>query len=83
MKIVTCINDKKLPEGASLTKDKEYEIEREFINPFGQKTYLVCGIRNEGITPRGLHWYGFAAERFAVKTKDKIEVEEEYAFALN
>ena len=82
MKKVICINDKKLPEGASLTKDQEYEIEREFINPFGQKAYIISGITNEGRTPRGLHWYGFDAGRFAVTSKTKIE-KEEYAFALN
>ena len=82
MKKVICINDKKLPEGASLTEGQEYSVEREFINPFGQKTYIIGGITNEGRTKRGLHWYGFDAGRFSTSVNTKIK-EEEYAFALN
>jgi hypothetical protein len=82
MKKVICINDKKLPEGAKVVKDQEYEIEREFINPFGQKAYIISGAVNEGRTRRGLHWFGYDAGRFAVVNKDKQE-KEEYAFALN
>lgn len=82
MKKVICINDKNLPEGASLTKDKEYEVERMFINPFGQRAYIISGITNEGRTTRGLHWYGFSAERFADNVSEEIK-EKEYSFALN
>lgn len=82
MKKKICINDKNLPEGAFVKEGTEYEIEREFINQFGQRAYIIRGITNEGHTPRGLHWYGFAAERFADTKNDKKEIKE-YSFALN
>ena len=82
MRVLVCINDKNLPEGASVKEGAEYIVQKEFINPFGQKAYLLVGVTNEGRTPRGLHWYGYAAERFA--PAEGVEVKnKEYAFALN
>lgn len=82
MKRVVCINDKKLPEGAVVVEGKEYNVVKEFMNQFGQRAYLIEGIRNEGHTPRGLHWYGFASERFASLEGTEVK-NKEYAFALN
>lgn len=82
MKKVICINDKNLPEGASVIEGKEYTVEKEFINMFGQRAYIIAGITNEGHTPRGLHWYGYSAERFTAHDSDKIEVQVQ-AFVLN
>lgn len=82
MKKKTCINDKNLPEGASVTEGIEYVIEKEFVNPFGQKAYIISGVSNEGMTSRGLRWYGYDAGRFADAEKSKNE-SKEYAFALN
>lgn len=65
MRKVVCINDKKQPEGGELIKNKEYEIEKEFINNYDQKVFLILGINNQGITKLGMRWYGYDANRFA------------------
>lgn len=76
MKVI-CINDKSLPEGAEVVSGKDYVVERTFTNNFGQRAHIIKGIKNEGITPRGLHWHGYAIERFAQLDKNPVEVSEE------
>jgi hypothetical protein len=79
MKKVICINDSKQPEGGELIKDNEYEIEREFINDYDQKTYVISGINNFGITKMGMKWYGYNANRFSIadSTKSIFKIIEE------
>ena len=74
---VICINDKFLPEGAEVVTGKEYTVESTFTNNFGQKAHIIKGIRNEGTTPRGLRWHGYAIERFAQLDKNPVKVSEE------
>jgi hypothetical protein len=81
-KTVICINDKNLPQGAKVTEGEEYTIVKEFINQFDQRTYILKETINEGMTSKGLHWFGYNAERFRSLTSDSIK-KEEYQFALN
>jgi len=82
MKKVVCINDKKLPPGAKVVLNHEYEIESEFINNFDQKVFIIAGIVNEGKTKYGLPWKGYSAGRF---TDVEALVEElfEYSYEVN
>ena len=52
------------------------------MNASGQKVFLIEGINNEGTTKMGFPWYGYAAERFAKITKEKVK-SIEHDFALN
>ena len=65
MRKLTCINDKKLPEGANVVNGREYYIIQEFINGFEQRAYIVSGVNNKGTTKNGLRWLGYCATRFA------------------
>jgi hypothetical protein len=65
MRKVTCINDKKLPEGANVVNGREYYIIDEFINGYEQRTFIVSGVNNRGTTKNGLRWKGYCASRFA------------------
>lgn len=65
MKKVVCINDRKQPEGGELVEGKEYKVERDFINNFDQRTFVIAGINNYGMTKLGMRWYGYDANRFA------------------
>jgi hypothetical protein len=64
MRKVVCINDRKQPEGGELVEGKEYEVEEEFINNYEQKTFVIAGINNYGMTKLGMRWYGYNANRF-------------------
>jgi len=81
-KEVICINDKNLPEGAHVVKDQKYTVEKEFMNNFGQRAYLLVGAVNGGTTSKGFQWYGYDAARFRVGKGEQVEIEE-HAFALN
>lgn len=82
MKTVICINDKNLPQGAKVVKDKEYEIEDEFVNALDQRVYIIKGINNKGRTTLGMEWYGYRADRF--REVESMEMEEKvYDYALN
>jgi len=65
MKKVVCINDRKQPEGGELVEGREYEVEKEFINNYEQKVFVIADINNYGMTKMGLRWYGYDAKRFA------------------
>jgi hypothetical protein len=65
MRKVVCINDRKQPEGGELIEGKEYEVEEEFTNNYEQKTFVIAGINNYGMTKLGMRWYGYNANRFA------------------
>jgi hypothetical protein len=79
---VICINDRRQPEGGELVEGKEYEVEKEFINNFDQKVYIILGINNYGVTKLGMRWYGYNANRFA--SADNVYEEAiEYNYALN
>lgn len=65
MRKLTCINDKKLPEGANVVNGREYYVLDEFINAFEQRTYIISGVNNRGTTKNGLRWQGYCASRFA------------------
>lgn len=82
MKKVVCINDKNLPEGASVTEGKEYEVENEYINGFDQRVYLIRGAVNRGTTKMGMNWIGYRADRFR-ETEGTSISKKEYEFALN
>jgi hypothetical protein len=80
MKKVICIDDKNLPQGAKVVKDKEYEVENEFVNALEQRVYIIKGITNKGRTTLGMEWYGYRADRF--RDVDLVTKEEElYAYA--
>jgi hypothetical protein len=77
-----CINDERLPEGASLKIGNTYTVIEEFINDHEQKTYLLEGVTNSGITKLGLRWHGYRADRFADPGESvqlEINFEELYA----
>ena len=82
MKKVICINDKNLPSGAVVVKDKEYTVVNEYVNFLDQRVYILQGIVNEGRTKLGLEWTGFDAKRFADVDK-VVNEEKEVNFALN
>jgi hypothetical protein len=82
MKKVICINDSCLPEGGELVEGREYHIEKEFINNFDQKTYIISGITNNGTTKMGMRWYGYNANRFAT-FESSTDNKKEYSYALN
>ena len=82
MRKVVCINDRKQPEGGELVEGREYEVEKEFINNYEQKTFVIAGINNYGITKLGMRWYGYDAKRFA--DLDALVTESyEHAYAYN
>ena len=82
MKKVVCINDKNLPEGANVKKDKEYIVENEYLNALDQRVYIIKGVTNEGRTKLGMKWIGYNTQRFT--TVDDIEIKEEkYEYAFN
>jgi len=82
MKKVVCINDRKQPEGGEIVEGREYEVEREFINNFDQRTFVITGINNYGMTKLGMRWYGYNANRFA--DLDALATESyEHAYAYN
>ena len=66
MKIVICNNASNLPQGAHLEKDKEYEVEEEYINALDQRVYIIKGVPNSGITKLGMKWKGYSALRFSL-----------------
>ena len=82
MKKVTCIDDTNQPLGANIVKDKEYEVEHEYINFSDQRVYIIKGAVNEGTTKWGVRWIGYNAKRFSTQENVKIE-EKEHMFALN
>jgi hypothetical protein len=65
MRKVVCINDIKQPEGGELIEGKEYEVEEEFTNNYEQKTFVIAGINNYGMTKMGMRWYGYNSNIFA------------------
>jgi hypothetical protein len=82
MKRVVCINDKNLPEGASVKEGEEYAVELEYINGFDQKVYIISGAVNSGTTKMGMNWVGYRSERFK-ETENYSISKKEYEFALN
>jgi hypothetical protein len=80
MKVVVCINDSRLPEGAQVIKGKEYEVETEYVNALDQRVYIIRGIANEGTTKMGLRWIGYDANRFA-EPETLMEEIHEHAYA--
>lgn len=76
---VLCIDDSLLPIGAELKMGVEYEVQREFINSFDERTYILKGNTNSGTTKTGLMWYGYKASRFVDVSGvlDKAEISEE------
>lgn len=80
--VVTCINDKALPQYAEVVKGQEYIVESSRMNNYGQRLVFLIGIRNNATTDLGLQWNGYDAKRFADPTKESIEAEE-VEFAMN
>jgi hypothetical protein len=75
-------NDIKQPEGGELIEGKEYEVEEEFTNNYEQKTFVIAGINNYGMTKMGMRWYGYNANRFA--DLDALATESyEHSYAYN
>jgi hypothetical protein len=77
MKVVVCINDKNMPEGAVVVKGREYTVVEEFVNNYDQRVYIIEGIVNEGTTRMGLRWIGYDASRFAEPQTLMKEVKEQ------
>ncbi len=77
MKVV-CIDDTKLPQGASVKEGTEYEVIQQYVNGMEQKVYIIKGVVNEGRTQFGLHWIGYRAERFLPLDEKTVEVHDEY-----
>jgi hypothetical protein len=80
MKVVVCINDSRLPEGAVVVKGREYTVIEEFVNNYDQRVYIIEGIVNEGTTKMGMRWIGYDAVRFADPETLMTEVKE-HAYA--
>jgi len=74
---VMCIDDSKLPQGASVKEGNEYEVIEQYVNAMDQRVYIIKGIVNEGRTQLGLHWIGYRAERFINLSEKVVEVYEE------
>lgn len=72
-----CIDDSKLPEGASIKEGNEYEVIEQYVNAMDQRVYIIKGVVNEGRTQFGLHWIGYRAERFINLSKKVVEIFEE------
>lgn len=92
MRKLTCINDKKLPEGANVVNGREYYIIDEFINGFEQRAYIVSGVNNKGTTKNGLRWLGYCASRFAdldslslegAMEEEKVEIKSNLEVTIN
>tara|TARA_R110000824_G_scaffold219922_1_gene406918 strand:- start:1438 stop:1695 length:258 start_codon:yes stop_codon:yes gene_type:complete len=80
---VICINDKNLPLGANVVKDKEYSVLEKFINSYDQIVYIISGVTNKGTTRFGLPWEGYAGIRFALaKPDEKKEKEEQGIYTI-
>jgi hypothetical protein len=75
---VLCVDDKNLPQGASVKEGKEYEVIEQYINGMEQRVYIIKGIVNEGRTQFGLHWIGYKAERFVPVDTKVIEIHDEH-----
>lgn len=83
MKVV-CINDKDLPLGANIVKDKEYTVVKSFINFADQQTFILKEAVNEGRTKFGMPWIGYRADRFNILDTNDIEfIEKVENFVLN
>ena len=82
MKTVVCINDKNLPQGATLTEGKEYNVVDEYLNALDQRVYILEGITNDGTTKWGMRWTGYNAQRFR-DLEGVYNEEKEVNFALN
>ena len=82
MKTVVCINDKNLPQGASLTEGKEYTVVDEYLNALDQRVYILKETNNNGTTKWGMRWTGYDAKRFA-DLGGIYEEEKNINFALN
>ena len=76
MKVI-CINDRMLPIGANIKKDKEYEVIEKFINSYDEVVYIIGGAVNSGRTRFGLPWEGYKATRFTNQTDEVEELVEE------
>lgn len=78
-----CIDDQRLPEGASLKAGHTYTVLEEFINDHDQRVYLIEGAVNGGMTKLGMRWYGYRADRFADPEEDvhlETKFEELYTY---
>jgi hypothetical protein len=61
---------------------REYEVEKEFINNFDQKVFIIAGINNYGMTKMGMRWYGYDSKRFS--NADGVHEQAlEHNYALN
>lgn len=81
-KVIKCINDKGLPQGACVIEGNEYTVISSRMNNYGQKIVFLEGVPNNGRTDKGLEWNGYNANRFGTTIEDYIE-EKEVEFALN
>jgi hypothetical protein len=81
-KTVLCINDKNLPQGAFVEEGEHYMVVDEFINALDQRTYILDGVPNKGLTKLGMLWKGYRADRF-LEVTGKLQEKEEAIFSLN
>lgn len=79
---VLCLNDKNLPLGAEIVSGDEYEVDGVEYDTFGTKLYTIKGIKNQGLTDKGLNWYGYAAHRFAIMSDEAVSIEMEEAMPV-
>jgi len=82
MKKVICKDDTRLPEGAYIVFDMEYEVEKEYINALDQRVYIIKGAVNEGTTKMGMRWIGYRSDRFQEVEYAGMEYSN-YNYALN
>jgi hypothetical protein len=81
-KLVLCIDDKNLPQGASVKEGEYYPVVDEFINALDQRTYILDGVPNEGRTQLGMIWKGYRANRF-LEVTGEFQEKKEAIFSLN
>ena len=46
------------------------------MNNFGERAYILYGLKNEGTTSKGFMWNGYKAARFSTGIEDKTEIKE-------
>lgn len=73
---VICIDDSNLPKGAEVKAGQDYEVQDDFNNLLDQRTFILKGIVNEGMTDMGMQWRGYKAERFSPLSDEAVEFSE-------
>lgn len=81
---VICVDDSNQPIGGELVKGNKYLVDKDYINLYDQRTFIIKGINNEGTTKMGVIWKGYKSERFEIiNNKSELQKEEAFHYAFN